>query len=153
MSLRSSWLVAVQIYHLFADFLSICCINYSDTLKCLAVTWDLSVSMAHTWSVSISCFLFPWESCSVLPTHLQNEVLLCRAHSTFPGGVFTAVCLLFFFSFLSVLSLGYYALDHSDWVLLHSRMNDSRSILWRKKGIWGSVHVHVAILELGTRIH
>ena len=128
MSLRSSWLIAVQIYHLFADFLSICCINYSDILICLAVTWDLSVSMAHTLSVSISCFLFPWESCSVLPTHLQNEVLLCRAHSTFPGGVFSAV-FFFFFSFVSVLSRGYYVLDHSDWVLLHSRMNDSRSIL------------------------
>lgn len=152
MSLRSSWLIAVQIYHLFADFLSICSINYWDILKCLAVTWDLSVLMAHTLSVSISCFLFPWESCSVLPTHLQNEVLLYRAHSTFPGGVFTAVCLLFFF-FFPVLSLGHYVLDRSDWVLLHSHMKDSRNILWCKKGIWGSVHVHVALLKLGTRIH
>ena len=150
MSLRSSWLIAVQIYHLFADFLSICSINYWDILKCLAITWDLSVLMAHNLNVSIFCFLFPWESCSVLPTHLQNEVLLYRAHSAFPGRVFTAVCLLFFFP---VLSLGPYVLDHSDWVLLHSHVKDSRSILWRKKGIWGSVHVHVALLKLGTRIH
>ena len=91
------------------------------------------------------CFNGSYFECKYLLLFISLGILFCSPNappewgaalqSTFDFSWRSVHCGLstVFFSFLSVLSLGYYALDHSDWVLLHSRMNDLRSILWRKE--------------------
>lgn len=111
------------------------------------------------------CFNGSYFECKYLLFFISLGILFCSPNSppewgaalqsTFSFSWRSVHCCLstVFFFFFPVLSLGHYVLDRSDWVLLHSHMKDSRSVLWCKKGIWGSVHVHVALLKLGTRIH
>lgn len=149
MSLRSSWLIAVQIYHLFADFLPIC---------------SASTEMSSC-NLGFVCFNGSRFECKYLLLFISLGILFCSPSSPSEWGAALQstfnfswrsvhCCLSTAFSFFFFCPFtGSLCPDHSGWVLLHSHMKDSRSILWHKKGIWGSVHVHVALLKLGTRIH